>query len=140
MPRRRALHVDERGRHVLHDGVADEALLVAEPEDDGIAVRRDVHELAVEIGHQDEPPTSPEEMSVKSFLARPVPHKPGTHFRYNTAATFMLSAIVQKVSGQTALEYLRPRLFEPLGIEKPQWDSNFEGINLGGYGLRVAAG
>jgi CubicO group peptidase (beta-lactamase class C family) len=93
--------------------------------------------LTMATGHQDEPPTSAEEMSVKSFLAQSVPHKPGTHFRYNTAATFMQSAIVQKVSGQTVLEYLRPRLFEPLGIDKPAWDSNFEGINLGGYGLRV---
>jgi len=66
-----------------------------------------------------------------------VPHPPGTHFKYNTAATFMQSAIVQKVTGQTALEFLRPRLFEPLGIEHPVWDANFQGISLGGYGLRV---
>jgi len=93
--------------------------------------------LTMATGHQDEPPTDADTMSVKSFLAQPVPHKPGTHFRYNTAATFMLSAIVQKVTGETVVEYLRPRLFEPLGIEKPVWESNFEGINLGGYGLRV---
>ncbi|MFT4550246.1 MAG: CubicO group peptidase (beta-lactamase class C family) [Verrucomicrobiales bacterium] len=93
--------------------------------------------LTMSTGHQDEPPTSPEKMSVVSFLAHPVPHKPGTHFRYNTAATFMQSAIVQKVTGQTLLEYLKPRLFEPLGIADPLWDTNFEGISLGGYGLRV---
>src|SRR4029453_1959198 len=52
-------------------------------------------------------------------------------------ATFMQSAIVQKVSGQTVLDYLRPRLFAPLGIEHPVWDANFQGISLGGYGLRV---
>jgi hypothetical protein len=49
----------------------------------------------------------------------------------------MLSAIVQQVTGQPVLEYLRPRLFEPLGIEHPIWDANFQGISLGGYGLRV---
>ena len=48
----------------------------------------------------------------------PVSHKPGTFFVYNTPATYMLSAIVQKVTGQTVLDYLRPRLFEPLGIEQ----------------------
>ena len=63
--------------------------------------------------------------------------QPGTQFRYNTPATFMQSAIVQKVSGQTVLDYLRPRLFEPLGIANPRWDTNSEGISLGGYGLRV---
>jgi CubicO group peptidase (beta-lactamase class C family) len=93
--------------------------------------------LMMSAGHQDEPPTAPDEVSAKSFLAQAVPHLPGTHFKYNTAATFMLSAIVQKVTGQTVLEFLRPRLFEPLGIEHPVWDTNSQGISLGGYGLRV---
>jgi len=93
--------------------------------------------LMMSTGHQEEPPTAPDEVSAKSFLAQPVPHLPGTHFKYNTAATFMQSAIVQKVTGQTVLDYLRPRLFEPLGIERPVWDANFQGISLGGYGLRV---
>ncbi len=93
--------------------------------------------LMMSTGHQDEPSASPDVISPKSFLAKEVPHLPGTHFKYNTAATFMQSAIVQKVSGQTVLEFLRPRLFEPLGIEHPVWDTNFQGISLGGYGLRV---
>lgn len=93
--------------------------------------------LIMSTGHQDEPPVAPDVVSAKSFLAHPVPHLPGTHFKYNTAATFMQSAIVQKVSGQTVLDFLRPRLFEPLGIEHPVWDTNFEGVSLGGYGLRV---
>lgn len=93
--------------------------------------------LTMSTGHQDEPPVSAAEVCAKSFLAHAVPHLPGTHFKYNTAATFMQSAIVQKVTGQTALDYLRPRLFAPLGIEHPVWDSNFQGISLGGYGLRV---
>ena len=47
----------------------------------------------------------------------------------------MLSAIVQKVTGQTVLEYLTPRLFEPLGIENPKWETSPQGISIGGYGL-----
>jgi len=93
--------------------------------------------LMMSTGHQDEPPTAPDTVSAKSFLAQAVPHLPGTHFKYNTAGTFMQSAIVQKVTGQTVLDFLRPRLFEPLGIEHPVWDANFQGISLGGYGLRV---
>lgn len=93
--------------------------------------------LTMATGHQDEPPTSPDAMSARSFLAHPVPHLPGTHFKYNTPATFMQSAIVQQVTGQTVLDYLRPRLFEPLGITHPVWDTNFQGVTLGGYGLRV---
>jgi CubicO group peptidase (beta-lactamase class C family) len=93
--------------------------------------------LTMNAGHQDETPSAPDKISPRAFLAHPVPHKPGTHFRYNTPATFMLSAIVQKQTGQTVLDYLRPRLFEPLGIAHPVWNTNWQGISLGGYGLRV---
>jgi CubicO group peptidase (beta-lactamase class C family) len=73
----------------------------------------------------------------KAFLEQPVEYEPGTHFVYNSGATYMLSAIVQKVSGQTLLDYLTPRLFNPLGIEKPTWESSPEGINTGGWGLSI---
>ncbi len=73
----------------------------------------------------------------RKFLSLPVEHEPGTHFLYNTGATYMLSAIVQKVTGQTVLNYLKPRLFEPLNIEGADWETDPEGINTGGFGLRV---
>ena len=74
---------------------------------------------------------------VEGFLVLEVQHKPGTHFVYNSGATYMLSAIIQKVTGLTLLDYLTPRLFEPLGIENPTWESDPEGINMGGWGLSV---
>ncbi len=74
---------------------------------------------------------------VKTFLALEVAKEPGTHFLYNTGATYMLSAIVQKVSGKPTIEYLRPKLFVPLGIEGADWQEDPNGINVGGYGLRV---
>ncbi len=91
--------------------------------------------LTMSCGHQDEVKLDPQTPWVKAFLAHPVPHKPGTHFRYNTPGTFMLSAIVQKVTGKTVLEYLTPSLFEPLGVANPRWDTNPQGISIGGYGL-----
>jgi CubicO group peptidase (beta-lactamase class C family) len=93
--------------------------------------------LTMAAGHQDESLPNRDKLSPRAFLAHPVPHKPGTHFLYNTPATFMLSAIIQKVTGQTLLDYLRPRLFDPLGIENPTWDTNSHGMSLGGYGLSV---
>jgi CubicO group peptidase (beta-lactamase class C family) len=75
--------------------------------------------------------------SVKQFLAHPVPHQPGTHFQYNTLGSYTLSAIVTKATGQTTLEFLKPRLFEPLGIANPEWPSSPEGNSLGGYGLKL---
>ena len=78
-----------------------------------------------------------EESVVKKFLALPVTHKPGTFFVYNTAATYMLSALVQKATGQTVLDYLRPRLFEPLGITHPAWEASKQGVSMGGFGLSI---
>jgi CubicO group peptidase (beta-lactamase class C family) len=91
--------------------------------------------LTMTCGHDVEPKGGPGGPSVKQFLAQPVPHKPGTHFQYNTLGSYTLSAIVTKVTGQTTLEYLKPRLFAPLGIDNPRWDSSPEGNSLGGYGL-----
>lgn len=62
--------------------------------------------LTISADHQDETSSAANKITSKSFLAHPVPHKPGTRFKYNTPATFMLSAIVQKVTGQTVLGYL----------------------------------
>lgn len=49
----------------------------------------------------------------------------------------MLSAIVTKATGETVLEYLKPRLFAPLGIDAPEWAATPEGYSLGGYGLFI---
>lgn len=91
--------------------------------------------LTMNAGHQDELNWREQADWAKAFLSHPVPHKPGTHFRYNTPATYMLSAIVQKVTGETVLDYLTPRLFEPLGIKKPVWETSPQEISIGGYGL-----
>ncbi|AMV40750.1 serine hydrolase domain-containing protein [Planctomyces sp. SH-PL62] len=93
--------------------------------------------LRMSTGHQDEPKRPEGEVWTKVFLAHPVPHKPGTHFLYNTSGTYMASAIVQKATGQTVLDYLRPRLFDPLGIDDPSWGESPQGVSLGGYGLSV---
>ncbi len=93
--------------------------------------------LRMSTGHQIEPSRPEQENWARNFLAQPVPHKPGTHFLYNTSATYMLSAIVQKATGQTVRDYLQPRLFEPLGIESPTWGTSPQGVTLGGYGLSV---
>lgn len=93
--------------------------------------------LRMSTGHREEPTRTDEEPWTKTFLARPVPDKPGTHFLYNTSATYMLSAIVQKATGTTVLDYLRPRLFEPLGIDHPTWEMSPQGITTGGFGLSI---
>ena len=93
--------------------------------------------LTMSAGHDVEAKVRGTEHWARTFLAHPVPHLPGTHFRYNTPATYMLSAIVTRVTGQSVLDYLQPRLFQPLGITNPEWDASPQGVTLGGYGLMV---
>jgi CubicO group peptidase (beta-lactamase class C family) len=92
--------------------------------------------LTMSTGQRRESSTTTKEW-VKAFLETPVETEPGQRYRYSSMASFMLSAIVQKVTGEKVIDYLTPRLFEPLGIEGVDWESNPEGINTGGWGLRV---
>jgi CubicO group peptidase (beta-lactamase class C family) len=74
---------------------------------------------------------------ITGFFEVPVRYPPGTHFVYNTGATFMLSAIVQRTTGTKLIDYLQPRLFEPLGIERASWEESPQGITAGGIGLSL---
>lgn len=71
---------------------------------------------------------------IADFFSLPFEEKPGTFNCYNSLATYMLSAAVQKVTGEKIVDYLYPRLFRPLGMEKPRWDE-VQGICCGGWGL-----
>jgi CubicO group peptidase (beta-lactamase class C family) len=97
------------------------------------------HLLMMGVGHATDstPIITKEQNWAKAFLALPIVKPPGSAFLYNSGATYMCSAIVQKVSGQKVIDYLRPRLFEPLGIEGMTWETCPRGINTGGWGLSV---
>jgi CubicO group peptidase (beta-lactamase class C family) len=74
---------------------------------------------------------------VRAFFATPISNKPGTVFLYNSLGVFVLSAIVQRVTGQKEMDYLKTRLFDPLGITGMDWEENLMSFNTGGWGLRV---
>jgi CubicO group peptidase (beta-lactamase class C family) len=74
---------------------------------------------------------------VRKFLSLPIPNTPGTQFLYNSGATYVLSAIIQKLTGRKLVDYLESRLFQPLGIENVTWEVCPSGINTGGWGLRI---
>lgn len=95
--------------------------------------------LSMSVGQEPDPtPVIRQDSNwVRAFLAAPIVHPPGSKFLYNSLATYVLSAIVQKVTGQTTLDYLAPRLFEPLGIRGMDWENDPQGINVGGWGLRL---
>jgi CubicO group peptidase (beta-lactamase class C family) len=106
-----------------------------------LAAMRVRHLLGMSCGHEadvmDALFAEPEGNWTRAFLAQPVQHAPGAHFAYDSSTSFMLSAIVQQLTGTTVLEYLRPRLLDPLGIEQAEWWTNPRGINVGGWGLSI---
>jgi len=74
---------------------------------------------------------------VRGFLLTPPDAEPGTVFAYNQPCTYAVAAIVQKASGLSLTDYLRPRLFEPLGIDEAWWQRDDSGRQLGFSGLHA---
>jgi len=72
---------------------------------------------------------------VQEFFRIPVVHEPGTRHVYSSAASYMLSAIVSRVTGETIHAFLQPRLFAPLEMKDVRWDIGPDGINPGGNGI-----
>jgi hypothetical protein len=72
---------------------------------------------------------------VRGFLLHEPEEEPGTVFAYNQPCTYTVAAIVQRRAGVDLVDYLRPRLFDPLGIGPVGWDAHPEGRSLGFSGL-----
>ncbi|MCL6457891.1 MAG: beta-lactamase family protein [Gorillibacterium sp.] len=98
------------------------------------------HLLSMNAGHHDNIYSAvvAEQDWVKTFLALDVEHEPGSYYRYSTFATHLLAAIVEKVTGRSLVDFLMPRLFEPLGIPRPSWEKSPLGIVAGGMGLSIS--
>jgi CubicO group peptidase (beta-lactamase class C family) len=100
---------------------------------------RDV--LAMSSGHRSEAldralQADPADL-VRGFLLTPPDADPGSVFAYNQPCTYAAAAIVQRASGVPLTEYLRPRLFEPLGIGQASWQRDDSGREIGFSGLHA---
>ncbi|MBR5278728.1 MAG: beta-lactamase family protein, partial [Clostridia bacterium] len=78
------------------------------------------------------------EDSLKSFFSQPMVNKPGTTFCYDTGATTMCGAAVERVTGKKLVDFLDERLFSKLDIKKPRWDECTDGQTFGGTGLYLS--
>ena len=95
------------------------------------------HLLTMNTGHQTEP-RHETECWEKEFVRTYIEHEPGTHFLYNTYGTYMLSAILQKVTGKKTLAYLREKFLNPLEMSPDIWtEESPTGVATGGYGMNV---
>lgn len=74
---------------------------------------------------------------VKGFFTSAPKAEPGTKFDYNSMNSYILSAIVSQITGQTMFEYLQERLFAPMGIRQIFWENSPEGITKAGWGLFI---
>ncbi|MBQ4451827.1 MAG: serine hydrolase [Clostridia bacterium] len=98
--------------------------------------------LCMGSGLDPESDSQPSDQSVTwagHVLSHKLLYAPKTHFHYNTMGTYLVSCMVQKAAGQNIRDYLMPRLFEKLGIEKPQWDMSPQGVCCGGFGLHLSS-
>jgi CubicO group peptidase (beta-lactamase class C family) len=74
---------------------------------------------------------------VQFTLDRKMRSEPGTQFVYCSPGMHLLSAILQKAAGMTALEFARQNLFQPLGIQDVIWPTDAQGFNHGWSSLRL---
>lgn len=74
---------------------------------------------------------------VKKMLATPVEFEPKTRFVYSNASPHLLGALIQRRANCTLTDYLMPRLFTPLGINRPEWEVDPMGYNFASSGLRL---
>lgn len=73
---------------------------------------------------------------IRTYLSKPV-REPGQQFDYDSICTYLLSAIVQRVTGMPLLDYLKQRIFTPMNITEVAWEVSPEGYNTGGWGLHI---
>lgn len=74
---------------------------------------------------------------VKEFLSKDFFRKPGTGFKYDSDATYMLAAIVEKKSGMKMMDYLQKNMFDQIGIAKAWTTYSPQGIPCGGWGMNM---
>lgn len=75
---------------------------------------------------------------VKAFLLSDCSQEPGSKFIYNSMNTYMLAAILTRVTGMSLMDYLKERFFAPLGINHIKWELCPKGIERGGWGLHIS--
>lgn len=76
---------------------------------------------------------------VDYYLSRPLAAEPGTRYSYDSIETYLLSAVVQKITGKTVLDLLNERVFAPMGIADVEWERCPDGIVTGGWGIYMSA-
>jgi len=73
----------------------------------------------------------------KWFMKKELQRRPGTGFKYDSDATYMLAAIVERRSGRKLMDYLKEKMFDRIGIVNAWSTTSPEGIACGGWGMNM---
>jgi len=69
------------------------------------------------------------------MLSQPLQYTPGERFAYSNGDTHMAGCMVQRAVGEPLAKYLGRKLFMPLEIGFPGWETDPDGTAFGGTGL-----
>ena len=130
------------GRFGLDDTIV--SLLPAHVPDDvhaDVATLTVRHLLSMSTGHDEDTlerarSLEPDDL-VRGFLRVPPQTPVGSRHVYHNACSYVLAALVQELTGEHLLDYLRPRLLDPLGVGPAHWDEDGHGGALGFTGLHL---
>ena len=97
------------------------------------------HALSMNTGHAEDAirRMGNAEDAVSAFFSVEPEYEPGTHFTYNSGATCMVAAAVEKASGMSFFDYACENLFYPMGITDVSWDRVADGHCVGATGLHI---
>lgn len=132
------LSIDEKLTEAFAEDLPDEV-----PENLQMATVRDL--LTMQLGQREpalmggERPFIREEDWVKMSLAMPFEDRPGTKFLYSNVGPYLAGVLVQRRAGCDLVSYLMPRLFAPLGIRRPMWERDPQGMVFGAGGMFLNA-
>ena len=110
------------GRLSVHDRVSDYFPERLPPDPDPLLAETTVEQLLTMS-----PPFSDGEYDslsgdpVENFFRAKATHPAGTIFSYNAASPAVLTALVERLTGESMLEYMRPRLLDPIGVSPEVW-------------------
>ncbi|WP_434311173.1 serine hydrolase domain-containing protein [Hominifimenecus sp. rT4P-3] len=132
------IHLDDR----IVDLLADELPAAVSPRLERLTIR---HLLTMTIGQKkpylmgNQRRTMQEKDYIRFVLSRPFEEEPGTVFLYSNAGPYLAGVILERASGERLPQYLLPRLFEPLDISLPEWETDPLGNTFGAGGIELSS-
>ena len=98
-----------------------------------IGLERDCIDIDNETGE-----TYPSDLDyLKLLFSSPLPHTPGTAYKYNDAGYYLLSRVIERACGKDPAELLRPIVMKKMGFREFSWSVCPDGYCIGATGLYI---